>query len=62
MLRPLSQPGALQYVFPFLKLVYLFILRERERETERGREKERIPSRLCAASMEPDTGLDLMNP
>ena len=25
------------------------------------RERKRIPSRLCTANAEPDTGLDLMN-
>ena len=30
-------------------------------EGERGREKERIPSGLHAVSVEPDTGLSLMN-
>ena len=42
--------------------VYLFILRERE-STSRGREreKERILSRLCIVSREPDIGLDPMN-
>ena len=39
--------------------------RERGRETKwgRGRERgrERIPSRLCAVSVEPDVGLDPMN-
>ena len=39
--------------------------RERERKREREREgregRERIPSRLCVVSMEPDTGLNLMN-
>ena len=42
-------------------LMFLFILRERvsagEGQRERGR--ERIPSRLCAVSAEPDAGLDL---
>ena len=40
----------------FLK-VYLFILKQRERQ--RGREK--IPSRLCTGSTEPDAGLELTN-
>ena len=48
--------------------MYLF-LREREREREResdwgrGREtgRQRIPSRLCAASAEPNAGLELTN-
>ena len=33
--------------------------RERERERERERGRERIPSRLCAVSTEPEAGLDL---
>ena len=43
--------------------VYLFILREKAqvREWQGERERERIPSRLCADSTEPDTELDLMN-
>ena len=42
--------------------IYLFILREREHEkgeAERGR--ERIPSRFCAVSAEPDPRLHLTN-
>ena len=47
----------------FLK-VYLFIVcvcerEQTQRERERGR--ERIPSRVCAVSAEPDAGLDLTN-
>ena len=48
-------------------LIYLFILRERERERAhepgRGRERgrERIPSRLHTASSEPDVELELTN-
>ena len=43
--------------------VYLFILRKTEC-VSRGRAKtetERIPSRLCMASAEPDVELELMN-
>ena len=36
--------------------VYLLILRERERR------RERIPSRLCTVSVEPDVGLEIMEP
>ena len=44
-------------------------MREREREREREHEqrsgtargRERIPSRLCAVSSEPDAGLDPSN-
>ena len=32
-----------------------------ERGREREREAERIPSKLCTVSMEPDMGLDLTN-
>ena len=37
--------------------------RERERESKAGRERgrERIPSRLHTVSIEPNTGLELMN-
>ena len=31
-------------------------------EGQRERDRERIPSRLCAVSMEPDVGLELTNP
>ena len=45
--------------------MFIFFLRERERERKRkcdwGRERERIPSRLCATSTEPEAGLELMN-
>ena len=53
--------------------LFLFILRKREKEREREREKEnkcgegaeregqKIQSRLCADSREPDVGLELMN-
>ena len=53
--------------------VYLFILRERQKENERAhmsgrgaererrRQRERILSRLCALSTEPDPGLNLTN-
>ena len=48
--------------------VYLFIEREKERERERmswgGAEREareKIPSRLCTVSTEPDVGLKLID-
>ena len=48
----------------FLVFIYLF-LRDRERERthigRRGAERERIPSRLCTVSTEPETGLKLTN-
>ena len=59
------------YIKDFLN-VSLFMLRERKRERERGkghvsrggvereRGREKIPSRLCAISVEPHTGLDPM--
>ena len=43
------------------KKVYLFILRKEGREGQRERERERIPTRLCTASSEPDVGLKRMN-
>ena len=52
----------------FKKNVYLFILRDRDRDRENAsggraeREGERIPSRLCAVSGEPDVGHYPMNP
>ena len=48
-------------------MLYLFIYFEKERERqqahtrEAGGERERIPSRLLAVSVEPDMGLDPMN-
>ena len=49
----------------FLKFILLFILRKGEHEQGRGRETERegerIPSRLCAVSTEPNAGLDPTN-
>ena len=61
------------FVNVYLRLLFIYFERERERErsararerlsrggAERGR--GRIPSRLHAASPEPDVGLDLVNP
>ena len=64
--EPLVMAQSLQEVF-----IYLF-MRERERERERerrvrageaqrGRGRDRIPSRLCAVSEEPDAELKLTN-
>ena len=42
----------------------VYFLREKERECtgrDRERGRERIPSRLCAVSAEPDVGLKLAN-
>ena len=50
------------YFFPIYFIffyVYLFILRGKEGQRER--ERERTPSRLLAASTEPDVGLDPIN-
>ena len=46
----------------FLKFIYLF-LRERASKQVRGRERgrERISSRLCTVSVEPNVGLELTN-
>ena len=43
--------------------VYSFIQRVRERERKRGREggREKVPSKLCTVSVEPDVGLDPIN-
>ena len=58
----LSEPQVLPLEF---FNVYLFILRERVHDQgkgrERGRERERIPRRLRAASTEPDTGPEITN-
>ena len=52
-------------IFTFFFKFYLFILRERKNMQEQGegrqRGKERIPSRLCAISTEPDEGLNPKN-
>ena len=52
----------------FLKCIFIYFEREREREQcmhkqEKGREsgRERIASRLCTVSTEPDIGLELTN-
>ena len=39
----------------------MFIYLEEGAERERGREREKIPSRLYAVSAEPNAGLKLMN-
>ena len=44
----------------FLKMFYLFILRQSRGRDQRP-ERERIPSRLCTISAEPDMVLDHMN-
>ena len=46
----------------FFKLIYLSWDRQRQRELGRGRERgrQRIPSRPCSTSAEPDVGLKLM--
>ena len=36
-------------------------MRETETASRGGAERERIPSRLCAFSVEPDAGLELTN-
>ena len=50
----------------FFKVIYLFILRQRQRTWGRVRERgDKIPSRLHIASAEPNTphaGLELMKP
>ena len=49
------------FIFLFFIKFYLFILRERlsRQGAQRGREK--IPSRLCTVSREPDMGFELTN-
>ena len=39
----------------------IYLGRERAGAGEREGERERIPSRLCAMSAEPQAGLDLVN-
>ena len=52
----------------FFKFIYLFWEREKEREgrwaSRGGTERwiERIPSRLCSVSTEPNSGLEPMKP
>ena len=46
-------------MFCFLEVIYFE--RERVGEGQRKGGGERIPSRLCAVGMEPDTGLEFMN-
>ena len=43
--------------------IYSSCKRDIESEQGQGRERgrQRIPSRLCTASVEPDVGLELMN-
>ena len=44
----------------FIFKVYLFILTEKERQRDsKLRVRDRIPSRLCAVSAEPEAGLEL---
>ena len=58
-------PWSWSQSFYFSNFSFLRFIFERERErASRGRterEGERIPSRLCTASTEPDVGLELMN-
>ena len=62
-----SQPPARPTNQNFLRDIFLslFIYFQRDRESTneqgRGRERGRIPSRLHAVSIEPDTGLKLRN-
>ena len=46
--------------------MFIYFERERERAREQGRgrarEGDRIPSKLCVVSAEPDAGLELTNP
>ena len=47
---------------PLFKSLLIYFEREKEKANKRGSERrERIPSRFCAISTEPDTGLELMN-
>ena len=62
----LSSPSSFSFFF-FLSLLNYFEREHKSKQVsmcrERGRQRgrERIPSRLCAVSMEPNSGLDPMN-
>ena len=48
-------------IFILLSFIYLEHTHMSRRGTDRERERERIPSRLCAVSIELNVGLELMN-
>ena len=57
---------SVSFKFSFSFLIYLKRERERERERERNaggeeRKGERIPSKHCTVSAEPNAGLELVN-
>ena len=66
--NPLEDFDFLFFLF-FFEFIYFYREREREsastRKHEQGRgrerEKDRVPSRLCSVSVEPDKGLESMN-
>ena len=57
-------PGSHVSLFFFFFTVYFFVCFEKETDSTSGggaesKGRERIPSRLCTASTEPDAGLEL---
>ena len=56
-----SRVPLVELLSPMLFFFSLFIYFERKREMEEQKERgrERIPSRLCAVSADPDTGVNL---
>ena len=49
-------------IYLFIHLfIYLYFEKENVQEGHRGRERERISSRLCTVSAEPDVGKDITN-
>ena len=48
-------------VHPVRVFIFIYFERERERASRRGaeRERDRIPSRLCCVTAEPDAGPEL---
>ena len=48
-------------MFPLKFLLFILRMSKHEQRGDGKKKRERIPSRLCAFSAEPDMGLDLMN-
>ena len=56
-----EDPTKLKFLIKIFFKVYLFIFRDRDSMNGGVGERERIPSRLLAASTEPNAGLQPMN-